>query len=64
VVSNTYLSATTSTGTRYGDTVTYTCETGYEIISGSDTINCQSNKSWSTTPICDSKFLMFAVASI
>jgi len=56
IVSNTNTSAITSTGIRYGDTVTYTCITGYEITSDSDTITCQSNRSWSTAPICDSKF--------
>jgi len=63
-VSNTNSSATTSTGIRYGDTVTYTCAPGYEITSASDTITCQFNKNWSTPPICNSKFLMFPVTSI
>jgi len=54
-VQNTNLSATTSTGIKYRDTVTYTCVTGYEITSGSDTITCQSNRRWSTAPTCDSK---------
>jgi len=54
-VSNTNSSATTSTGIRYGDTVTYTCVTGYEITSTSDTITCQSNRRWSTPPTCNSE---------
>jgi len=57
VVSNTNTSAITSTGTRYEDTVIYTCAAGYEITSGSDTITCQSNRRWSTVPTCTSEFL-------
>jgi len=59
-VQNTNTSATTSTRTRYRDTVTYTCLTGYEITSGSDNITCQSNRRWSTLPTCDSKFVQFS----
>jgi len=55
VVQKTNPSATTSTGIRYGDTVTYTCITGYEITSSSDTITCQSNRRWSTPPTCSSE---------
>jgi len=55
VVQNANSSAITSTGKRYEDTVTYTCVTGYEITSGSGTITCQSNRSWSTPPTCDSE---------
>jgi len=55
-VQNTNLPATTSTGRRYEDTVTYTCVTGYGITSGSDTITCQSNRRWSTVPTCTSEF--------
>jgi len=64
VVQNVNSSATTSTGIRYEDTVTYTCITGYEITSGSGTISCQSNRSWSTLPTCESKVLKFTVALI
>jgi len=56
IVQNTNSSATASTGRRYEDTVTYTCVTGYEITRGSGTITCQSNRSWSTPPTCESKF--------
>jgi len=59
-VQNTNTSATTSTRTRYRDTVTYTCATGYEITSGSDTITCQSNRRWSTLPTCESEFAQFS----
>jgi len=55
VMSNTNLSATTSTGTRYGDRVTYTCLTGYEITNASNTITCQSNRRWSAPPTCNSE---------
>jgi len=55
VAASTNTSATTSTGTRYRDTVTYTCATGYEMISGSDTITCLANKEWSATPVCSSE---------
>jgi len=55
VVQNANSSATTSTRIRYGDTVTYTCITGYEITSGSDTVTCLANKSWSPPPTCNSK---------
>jgi len=54
-VQNTNPPATTSTGIKYEDTVTYTCVTGYEITSSSDTITCQSNRSWSTPPTCTSE---------
>jgi len=57
LVQNTNSAATASTGTRYEDVVTYTCVTGYEITSNSDTITCQSDRRWSTPPTCDSKFL-------
>jgi len=56
VIENTNSSATTNTGIRYEDTVTYTCITGYELTNGSGTITCQSNRSWSTPPLCTSKF--------
>jgi len=55
VVQNANSSAITSTGTRYEDTVTYTCLTGYEITSGSDTITCQFHRIWSTAPTCTSE---------
>jgi len=55
IIQNTNPSATTSTGRRYEDTITYTCVTGYEITSGSDTITCQSNRRWSTSPTCSSE---------
>jgi len=55
VVQNTNSSAITSTGTRYEDTATYTCITGYEITRGSGTITCQSNRRWSTSPTCSSE---------
>jgi len=56
VIQNTNPSAIRGTGTRYRDTVTYTCITGYEITSGFGSITCQFNKSWSTSPSCSSEF--------
>ena len=37
------------TGTGVGDTATYTCDAGYELI-GSSTRTCQSNGEWSGSP--------------
>ena len=34
----------------YGDTCTFTCDTGYELT-GSDTRTCQSNGSWSGSDV-------------
>lgn len=40
------------TGTQYGDTATYTCDTGY-VLSGSAVRTCQSNGRWSgEIPTC------------
>ena len=42
-----------TTGTRVGDTATYTCNSGYEL-STSDTQTCQSNGEWSgSAPTCE-----------
>ena len=41
------------TGISYTDTVTYTCNSGYERISGSSQRTCQSDKTWSgSQPVC------------
>ena len=41
------------TGSSYKDTVTYTCNTGYELTSGDLQRTCQSNKQWSgNRPVC------------
>ena len=45
--------AVSVTGTGIGDTATYTCDDGYELI-GSSTRTCQSNGEWSDAPpICE-----------
>ncbi len=41
----------TFTGTTFGGTATYTCNTGYQR-SGPFTVTCQSSRSWSTRPTC------------
>ncbi|XP_064387701.1 sushi, von Willebrand factor type A, EGF and pentraxin domain-containing protein 1-like isoform X3 [Halichondria panicea] len=41
----------TFTGTIFGDTATYTCNTGYQR-SGAVTVTCQASGSWSTAPTC------------
>ncbi|XP_019618629.1 PREDICTED: sushi, von Willebrand factor type A, EGF and pentraxin domain-containing protein 1-like [Branchiostoma belcheri] len=41
-----------SGGNLYGDTVTFTCDTGYELL-GSATITCLANETWShSPPVC------------
>ncbi|XP_067930929.1 sushi, von Willebrand factor type A, EGF and pentraxin domain-containing protein 1-like [Watersipora subatra] len=45
--------ATVITGTKYMDTTHYTCLPGYEFRSRRNTITCQSNRSWTSPPICD-----------
>ena len=47
-------SGRTSTGTTFGETTTYTCNTGYQR-SGSATITCLASGSWSTAPVCTGK---------
>ena len=45
--------AISTTGAGVGDTATYTCDDGYELI-GSDTRTCQSNGEWSgSAPTCE-----------
>ncbi|XP_064387710.1 sushi, von Willebrand factor type A, EGF and pentraxin domain-containing protein 1-like isoform X5 [Halichondria panicea] len=41
----------TFTGTTFGETATYTCNTGYQLL-GSSTVTCQASGSWSTAPTC------------
>ena len=41
--------------TTYRSTVTYTCNTGYEMSAGSSTVTCQSNGQWPTPPTCSRK---------
>ncbi|XP_067930927.1 sushi, von Willebrand factor type A, EGF and pentraxin domain-containing protein 1-like [Watersipora subatra] len=45
--------ATVITGTKYMDTANYTCLPGYEFRDGRNTIICQSNRSWTSSPTCD-----------
>ena len=40
-----------STGTTFGETTTYSCDSGY-TLSGSDNIACQANMTWETPPVC------------
>nr|CAB3266742.1 sushi, von Willebrand factor type A, EGF and pentraxin domain-containing protein 1-like [Phallusia mammillata] len=49
---------TTSTGTNFGDVVTLTCNVGYHLSTGEDSIelHCQANRTWSrdvTSTTCD-----------
>ena len=41
--------AVSVTGTGVGDTATYTCDDGYELV-GSSTRTCQPNGEWSGSP--------------
>ncbi|XP_063413316.1 CUB and sushi domain-containing protein 3-like [Mytilus trossulus] len=53
---NTWLvafSTVSTTGNQYQDTVTYTCNTGYELTSGNLVRTCMENKNWSgNQPVC------------
>ncbi|XP_064388227.1 sushi, von Willebrand factor type A, EGF and pentraxin domain-containing protein 1-like [Halichondria panicea] len=40
-----------TTGTTFGVTATYTCNTGYQL-SGPSTVTCQASRSWSIRPSC------------
>ena len=40
-----------NSGTTFGSTATYTCNTGY-TLSGTASINCQANSAWETAPTC------------
>ena len=47
----------TSSGTTFGSTVTYTCNTGY-TLTGSSSLTCGSDGNWSpVSPTCESKLL-------
>ena len=47
------------TGTSIGDTATYTCDDGYELV-GVEVLNCQSNGMWdSSPPICRRELQIF-----
>jgi CUB/sushi domain-containing protein len=46
------------TGMSVGDTATYTCDTGFELI-GESVLNCQSDGTWNNPPpICDSSAVL------
>ncbi|CAC5380891.1 CSMD [Mytilus coruscus] len=48
-----FATITTQTGTNYQDTITYACNTGYKLTSGSLTRQCMANKNWSgSLPVC------------
>ena len=43
----------TSSGTTYLSVATYTCDTGYELATGTDKRTCQSDSTWTTPePFC------------
>ena len=43
-------------GNSEGDTATYTCDSGYELV-GHQVLNCQANGTWDTSPpICRCQF--------
>ena len=46
----------TPTRTTFGGTVTYSCNTGYQL-SGSATVTCQASGSWSTRPSCTGSYI-------
>ncbi|XP_064387742.1 sushi, von Willebrand factor type A, EGF and pentraxin domain-containing protein 1-like isoform X2 [Halichondria panicea] len=39
-------------GTTTGETATYTCNTGYQLL-GAATVTCEASETWATRPICD-----------
>ncbi|CAG2236294.1 CSMD [Mytilus edulis] len=46
-------STISTTGNKYQDTLTYTCNTGYELTSGNLVRTCMENKNWSgNQPVC------------
>ena len=46
----------TFTGTTTGETATYTCNTGYQLL-GAATVTCEASETWATRPICDGEQL-------
>lgn len=40
------------TGSKYLDTITYTCNTGYELASGNLVRICKADKNWDDSPVC------------
>ena len=42
----------TSTGTEFGDELTYSCLNGYTPV-GSLTVICDENGTWTTPPTCE-----------
>ena len=54
----------TVSGTAVGDTVTYTCQSGY-TLSGNSTRTCQPNGSWSdNAPKCISKYCIVCMCRV
>ena len=44
--------ATTASGTTFGETATYSCNDGFDLI-GAETSQCQASGAWSgSTPTC------------
>ena len=46
-------SVSTPGGTTFGATASYSCEAGYLLNGGSDTLTCSATGSWGTTPTCN-----------
>ena len=42
------------TGVKYGDTATYSCQSGYDL-EGNQTLTCDSTCEWTVTPCCISE---------
>ena len=48
-------------GTAFGQTATYSCDTGYNLV-GDSTRMCQANGRWSgSEPICQGRLLMESI---
>ena len=48
----------TTSGTTFGSTATYTCNTGYNRVGGSMTRTCQADRIWSgAAPTCDGEII-------
>ncbi|CAG2239338.1 CSMD [Mytilus edulis] len=49
-----FATISSQTGSKYLDTIRYTCNTGYELSSGNSVRTCKANKTWDESPVCSS----------
>ena len=51
-------------GTSVGDTATYTCDSGYELV-GTSVLNCLANGAWDNSPaVCRCELVVFWIVFI